>query len=82
MQDPIRIAGKEYKFVDMPMDAQKMVGYITTIDKNLDSLQTQMDMMQITRDGCYTRLNNALESEDATQETDTPEGGLQKDADA
>lgn len=82
MEDPIRIGDKEYKFDDMPPEAQKMVTYITTIDKQLNQMHSQMEILQVSREGCYTRLNNAMENEDATQEKTSPAGGLQENPDA
>jgi hypothetical protein len=69
-EDPINIAGKDYKFDDLPPQAQKMIMFIQTVDNNLNSLDTQMQMMQITRDGCYSRLTQAVSAHELKQETD------------
>ena len=79
--DPIRIGDKEYKFDDLPPRAQTMIQYMQTIDANLDNLDMQMDMMKITRVGCFNNLTDIMELHNATQKT-SPAGGIQEDPDA
>ena len=60
IEDPVIIEGKEYKFADMPAEAQKMIQYITSVDSQLDRLDVQMDQLKICREGCHARLLAAL----------------------
>jgi hypothetical protein len=76
-EDPINIDGKDYKFDDLPPQAQKMITFIQTVDNNLNSIDTQMQMMQITRDGCYSRLITAVKDHEQAEER-----RFQEDADA
>lgn len=81
-EDPIRIGDKEYEFDKLPPRAQKMIIYMQTIDQNLDALDTQMDMMQITRSGCFSQLTELMVIYDASAQETDPVGGLQENPDA
>jgi len=59
-QDPIRINDKEFKFDELPLDAQTYIKAITGIDANLNSLAGQMDMFQMARKGYIDRLNTVI----------------------
>ena len=61
--DPVTIEGKEYKFADLPPEAQKMVTFINGIDSQLDAMAGQMELAQIGRDGCFARLTRILSAE-------------------
>jgi hypothetical protein len=76
-EDPINIEGKDYKFDDLPPQAQKMIMFIQTVDDSLDNFSTQMQMMQITREGCYSRLITAVKDHEQAEER-----RFQEDADA
>jgi hypothetical protein len=79
--DPITIEDKEYAFADLTPHAQKMITFMQSIDQNLTSLDTQMQMMQITRDGCYLRLITEVKIH--TEEIETSEAGrVQENPDA
>ena len=80
MEDPIRIGDKEYEFDKLPPKAQKMIQYMQTIDKQLTTLDTQMDMMKITREGCYNRLMTEVTNH--AEESDTEKGRVQENPDA
>jgi hypothetical protein len=67
-EDPIVIEGKSYDFDDLPPRAQQMVMFLQSIDNNLTTLDTQMQMMQITREGCYSRLTTAVKDHEQEQE--------------
>ena len=60
IEDPVIIEGKEYKFAEMPAEAQKMVTFIDGIDAQLDATVLQMELAQIGRDGCFARLTRLL----------------------
>lgn len=61
IQDPVNIEGVDYKFADLPPLAQKMLTYITQIDNQLDSAASQVELLQVTREGVYTKLLKAME---------------------
>jgi hypothetical protein len=67
-EDPIVIEGKSYDFDDLPPRAQQMVMFLHSIDNNLATLDTQMQMMQITREGCYSHLITAVKDHEQEQE--------------
>jgi hypothetical protein len=79
--DPIIIEDKEYAYADLPPHAQKMIKFIQTIDQNLTSLDTQMEMMKITRDGCYLRLTTEVKIH-AEEIEASAAGRVQEDPDA
>jgi hypothetical protein len=74
-ENPIRIGDKEYAYEDMPARAQTLIVHINSIDKQLNQLDAQMDLMQIAREGCYAKLTQAMEHYDGEEETD-PAGRL------
>ena len=60
--DPIRIGDLKYKFDDLPPEAQKAIMSIQGIDKSLDQMAGQMDLLQLARQGYMERLNAALKT--------------------
>lgn len=67
-EDPIRINDKKYKFDDLAPEAQKAIVSIQGIDKSLDQLAGQMDLMQLARQGYMDRLNAELPEKDNADE--------------
>ena len=71
--DPIRIGDLKYKFDEMPLEAQKAIVSIQGIDKSLDQMAGQMDLLQLARQGYIERLNGALatlgEEDNADEQT-------------
>lgn len=71
--DPIRIGDLKYKFDEMPLEAQKAIVSIQGIDKSLDQMAGQMDLLQLARQGYIERLNAALQ-----EKADADEQALQQ----
>lgn len=65
IENPVIINDKEYKFEDLPPEGQKMVVYLQKIDAQLGQLSSQMELIQMSREVCYSRLNAALEKPDS-----------------
>lgn len=79
-EDPIRFNDEEFEFDKLPLVAQKDIIAIQNLDKSLDNMATQMDILQMARQGYLTRLNITIkEYKDAVQEQ-TEEGIQPKSA--
>jgi hypothetical protein len=54
--DPVTIEGVEYVYDEMSPEVQGLVQHMTAIDGQLNAVAGQMELLQMARETCFSRL--------------------------